>query len=152
MIPDGILKTVCATALGLTVFDAEVFEAHIIHIDACSRNFLRFHFYDESGTELTWKDLSRSESWTSEMREAARQKLYRGDNDGKESTKNRTNGSRHVCLELATAAEEKTGSRLRSCFHRKRRAAKQLRCADRLLPKMGVRGNLFRRRYHRHKH
>ena len=75
MIPEETLKTVCATALGLPEFDAEMFENQVICIDACHGNLLRFHFYDGSEKELTWKDRSRSESWTPEMREAARQKV-----------------------------------------------------------------------------
>ena len=74
MIPEDTLKTVCATALGLPEFDAEMFENQVISIDACPGNLLRFHFCDGSEKELTWKDRSRRESWTPEMRETARQK------------------------------------------------------------------------------
>lgn len=73
MIPEETLKTACATALGLPEFDAEAFEEQVIYIDACPGNLLRFHFHDGSEKELTWRDRSRSESWTQEMREAARQ-------------------------------------------------------------------------------
>lgn len=73
MIPEETLKTACATALGLPEFDAEAFEDQVIYIDACPGNLLRFHFHDGSEKELTWRDRSRSESWTQEMREAARQ-------------------------------------------------------------------------------
>lgn len=73
MIPEETLKTVCATALGLAKFDAEIFEEQVLYIDACPGNLLRFHFHDGSEKELTWRDRSRSESWTQEMREAARQ-------------------------------------------------------------------------------
>ena len=74
MIPEETLKTVSAAALGLAEFDAEIFKEQIMYIDACSGNLLRFHFYDGSEKELIWKDRSRSESWTPEMRETARQK------------------------------------------------------------------------------
>ena len=73
MIPEETLKTACATALGLPEFDAEAFEEQVIYIDACPGNLLHFHFHDGSEKELTWRDRSRSESWTQEMREAARQ-------------------------------------------------------------------------------
>ena len=66
MIPEETLKTACATALGLPEFDEEIFDEQVLYIDACPGNLLRFH--------LTWRDRSRSESWTQEMREAARQK------------------------------------------------------------------------------
>lgn len=75
MIPEETLKTVCATALGLPEFDAEIFENRVIYIDACPGNLLRFHFCDGSEKGLIWKDRSRRESWTPEMREAARQKV-----------------------------------------------------------------------------
>ena len=75
MIPEETLKTVSATALGLMKFDEKIFEKQVIYIDACPGNLLRFHFYDGSEKNLTWQDRSRSESWTPEMREAARQKI-----------------------------------------------------------------------------
>lgn len=75
MIPEETLKTVCATALGLPEFDAEIFEKRVVYIDACPGNLLRFHFCDGSEKGLIWKDRSRRESWTPEMREAARQKV-----------------------------------------------------------------------------
>lgn len=75
MIPEETLKMTCATALGLPKFDSEIFEEQVICIDACPGNLLRFHFCDGSEEELTWKDRSRRESWTLEMREAARQKI-----------------------------------------------------------------------------
>ena len=74
MIPEETLKTVSATVLGLPEFDAEIFEKRVIYIDACPGNLIRFHFCDGSEKELTWKERSRRESWTQEMREAARQK------------------------------------------------------------------------------
>lgn len=74
MIPEETLKTACATALGLPEFDEEIFDEQVLYIDACPGNLLRFHFHDGSEKELTWRDRSRSESWTQEMREAARQK------------------------------------------------------------------------------
>ena len=73
-IPEETLKTVCAIALGLTRFEERVFEERVLQIDACPGNRLRFHFSDGNEKELTWQDRSRSESWTPEMREAARQK------------------------------------------------------------------------------
>ena len=74
MIPEETLKTACATALGLPEFDEEIFDEQVLYIDACPGNLLRFHFHYGSEKELTWRDRSRRESWTQEMREAARQK------------------------------------------------------------------------------
>lgn len=75
MIPEETLKTVCATALGHPEFDAEIFEKRVIYIDACPGNLLRFHFCDGNEKGLIWKDRSRRESWTPEMREAVRQRV-----------------------------------------------------------------------------
>ena len=74
VIPEETLKTVSAAALGLSEFDGEIFEKRVSSMDACPGNLLRFHFYGGSERELTWQDRSRSESWTPEMREAARRK------------------------------------------------------------------------------
>lgn len=66
--------TAAAQVLGLRQFDEDVFSELIDHIDACPDNLLRFIFKDGSSESYTWKDRSRSESWTPEMREAARQR------------------------------------------------------------------------------
>ena len=58
----------------MAVFDAEVFRIQIDHIEACTDNLLRFVFVSGTVKEYRWKDRSRRESWTEEMRESARQK------------------------------------------------------------------------------
>ena len=76
-IPEGILKAVTADVLGLAAFDGEVFKAQINRIEVPRANRLVFIFKDGSRDERTWKDRSRSESWTPEMREAARQRALK---------------------------------------------------------------------------
>lgn len=52
----------------------------IDYIVAFNGNKLEYHFNDNTVQEVIWKDKSRSESWTPEMREMARQtalKQYR---------------------------------------------------------------------------
>ena len=73
-IPEETLMTATAEVLGLRQFDEDVFSELIDHIDACPDNLLRFVFKDGSSESYVWKDRSRSESWTPEMRKKAGQK------------------------------------------------------------------------------
>lgn len=77
-IPEGTLKAACAQALGLHFFEESAFSAAITAIDACPDNLLQLHFRDGQSAELRWKDRSRRESWTAEMRETARQRALAG--------------------------------------------------------------------------
>lgn len=72
-IPDETLCTVTAEVLEISEFDAEVFEETINKITVPEANHLIFHFKDGHTVEKVWKDRSRSESWTPEMREQVRQ-------------------------------------------------------------------------------
>ena len=74
MIPEETLMTATAEVLGLRQFDEGTFSELIDHIDACPDNLLRFIFKDGSSESYTWKDRSRSESWTAEMRKEAGQR------------------------------------------------------------------------------
>ena len=73
-IPEDTLMKSCAAILGLPEFDADVFHSQISDILVCNGNKLVFHFFDGSEKEYIWQDRSRSESWTDEMKESARQK------------------------------------------------------------------------------
>lgn len=72
-VPEETLKKVTAEALGTEEFDLVSLE-RVDSILVCNGNRLVFRLKD--GTELScqWKDRSRSQSWTPEMKEAARQK------------------------------------------------------------------------------
>ncbi|MBQ7960173.1 MAG: recombinase family protein [Clostridia bacterium] len=72
-IPDETLCAVSAEVLGIADFDADLFEEKIIKITVPEANHLIYHFKDGHTVETTWKDRSRSESWTPEMREQVRQ-------------------------------------------------------------------------------
>ncbi len=52
----------------------ELLESRIRQIEAFEGNLLRLTFTDGSAAEEIWRDRSRSESWTEEMKEAARKK------------------------------------------------------------------------------
>ncbi|MEG1925780.1 MAG: recombinase family protein [Ruthenibacterium sp.] len=76
-IPETVLQTASAEILGLAVFDAEAFATHVEHVDVLKSHLLRFVLYTGEEIEYQWKDRSRSESWTDEMRETARQDALR---------------------------------------------------------------------------
>ncbi len=73
-IPDETLCSVTAEVLGLQIFDADCFETQIEKIIVPKANTLHFIFKDGHTVEREWKDRSRRESWTPEMKEKARQK------------------------------------------------------------------------------
>lgn len=73
-IPEETLQAVTADVLGQPHFTENLLHSMISSIRVCNGNVLVFRFYN--GLEVTrkWKDRSRSESWTDEMKDAARQK------------------------------------------------------------------------------
>ncbi len=73
-IPENTLRTVTAEVLGRTDFTEEVLRRSLSSILVCGGNRLVFHFRDGSESTRHWKDRSRAESWTPEMKEKARQK------------------------------------------------------------------------------
>lgn len=68
-IPEDKLMAAAASVLGLPEFDQDVFEEQIEEIHVPAFNHLVFWFKDGRRVERIWEDRSRSESWTSEMRE-----------------------------------------------------------------------------------
>ena len=74
VIPESTLQAATAEVLGMSHFDEEAFQSQIDYIEACPDNLLRFVFVSGIVREYRWKDRSRRDSWTDEMREAARQK------------------------------------------------------------------------------
>ena len=84
VIPEETLKRVAAEILKTDGFSDEAFETQICTIEAHPGNLLRFIFTDDSTTDYVWKDRSRSESWTDEMKAAAGRKTKeRNVNHGK---------------------------------------------------------------------
>ena len=73
-VPESIVMDAVAEVVELDAFDAEVFRDRITTVRVENGNMLTFRFAD--GTEIVkqWHDRSRAESWTAEMKEAARQK------------------------------------------------------------------------------
>ena len=75
-IPDETLCAAAAEVLGITEFDADIFEDKIENIIVPKANRLLFVFKDGHTVKQTWKDRSRKESWTPEMKEQARLKAF----------------------------------------------------------------------------
>jgi len=73
VIPEATIKLAATEAMGFSAFDEDAFLTEIDHIDAMDGNLLRFAFRFGTTVEYQWKDRSRRESWTDEMREKARQ-------------------------------------------------------------------------------
>jgi site-specific DNA recombinase len=73
-IPEETLKAVTAEVLGCDSFDEDAFAERIAFISALPNNTLEFTFMDGHTARASWKDRSRSESWTEEMRQAAAEK------------------------------------------------------------------------------
>ena len=73
-IPEPTLHQVTSDVLGQKDFTNEWLCDRIQHIRVCNENTLIFCFKDGSEVTRKWKDRSRSESWTDEMKAAASQK------------------------------------------------------------------------------
>lgn len=73
-IPKSTLIAESAAALGLPAFDEGVFKEQIEHIEVPEPNHLLFTFKDGHIIERVWRDRSRAESWTPEMKGTARQR------------------------------------------------------------------------------
>jgi site-specific DNA recombinase len=78
-IPEDILRQKCAEALGLCEYDAEVFKARVKGINIPDNGILVFIFQDGTEHTVLWENRSRGESWTDEMKSAARERVKGSD-------------------------------------------------------------------------
>lgn len=69
-IPENTLISICCEVLGISEFDTNIFENQIAKILVPAPNELTFIFTDGHEVSANWKDRSRSESWTDEMKKA----------------------------------------------------------------------------------
>lgn len=76
-IPETTLFQITAEVLGVEEITADLLDSRLSFIRAENGNLVVFGFKDGTQTEKQWKDRSRAESWTDEMRESARQKTAR---------------------------------------------------------------------------
>lgn len=82
-IPDTTLRSLIAELLGMPEYDAGTFSELIDSIYPYEGNRLVFAFRDGTVREATWKDRSRAESWTPEMKAKARENSKRRTTCGK---------------------------------------------------------------------
>ncbi len=82
-IPEDTLYQVTSEVLELCKFDETILYEKIEKIIVPEFNKLKFVFKDGHVVEKTWKDKSRKDSWTPQMKENARPKeLQRRKNNG----------------------------------------------------------------------
>jgi DNA invertase Pin-like site-specific DNA recombinase len=77
-ISDDILKAKCAEALGISEYDAGKLAVGISGITIPDDGVLVFSLKDGTERTLAWENPSRRESWTEEMKQAARVKALKG--------------------------------------------------------------------------
>ena len=82
-IPDTTLRCLIAELLGMPEYDPAAFSEVVDSIFPYEGNRLVFAFKDGMVREATWKDRSRSESWTPEMKAKARENSKRRTTCGK---------------------------------------------------------------------
>ena len=82
-IPDTTLRSLITELLGMPEYDAGTFSELIDSIYSYEGNRLVFAFRDGTVREATWKDRSRAESWTPEMKAKAREDNKRRKTCGK---------------------------------------------------------------------
>jgi hypothetical protein len=76
-IPEATLRKTLGAALHIDPWLPEVFSNLVEYIIATGPNTLEVHLRDGTVNTLEWKDRSRAESWTPEMREKAREHALR---------------------------------------------------------------------------
>ena len=72
-IPEGILMDTTASALGVDKFNEAFFHERVSKMVISVGNCITYHMKDGTEIQRVWKDRSRRESWTPEMKEKARQ-------------------------------------------------------------------------------
>lgn len=74
MIPENTLISEATMVLGIDSIDANTAHNKFLRIDVPQANHLVFTLTDGHQIERVWKDRSRAESWTDEMKDKARRK------------------------------------------------------------------------------
>lgn len=73
-IPEDILIAKTTEILGFGDWSREVLFQHVKEIKALENNILVYVFWDDSTQEAHWRNRSRRESWTEEMKQKARER------------------------------------------------------------------------------
>lgn len=76
-VPHDVLEKLSAEVLKTKEFDTELFNKEIEQIIVPSKGILEFVFKNGNKIQKTWHYASRSESWTEEKRQAARERALR---------------------------------------------------------------------------
>lgn len=76
-IPEDTLKRTIMNTFGIETWLPDFFLNRVEYIIASGPNTIELHMMDGTTKTLEWKDRSRRESWTPEMKEKARQNAYR---------------------------------------------------------------------------
>ena len=71
------MKATIIAFLGMETWLPEVFLNQVDHMIASGPNTIELHLTDGKVETIEWKDRSRREIWTSEMKEKVRQNAYR---------------------------------------------------------------------------
>jgi len=75
-VPDNKVIEAANHILNRTVFDKDFFKSKVKSIEVMSENKLVFQMKDGPSKEYCWKESSRSESWTPEMKEKASKRAF----------------------------------------------------------------------------
>ena len=81
-IPENILKAKCTGVLELAEYDPAVFTAKVTSIAVPDDGVLVFAFKDGTERTVTWKNHSRRDSWSDEMKQTARSRSTGGAGNG----------------------------------------------------------------------
>lgn len=73
-IPENILQSVLCEVLGLEKYDDDAVLKYIRQIIVPEPNELIFIFYNGKQVQKHWENPSRSESWTEEMKQKAKER------------------------------------------------------------------------------
>ena len=71
-IPQDILEAICAEVLDIDSFDSAIFLDRIDYLSIPYNGCIRFFMKGGAAKDMQWSNKPRSESWTPEMKEAAR--------------------------------------------------------------------------------
>ena len=73
-VPDAELTRITLEVLNIKELDRDLIEDKLEVIEVLKDNKLLYHLKDRSTVARTWKDISRRDSWTEEMKKEARRK------------------------------------------------------------------------------
>ncbi|MBR2578720.1 MAG: hypothetical protein IKE41_01100, partial [Clostridia bacterium] len=92
-VPEEMLEKLSAEVLNISKFDEKVFSEKIKQITVPEKGKLEFIFNDGHAALRTWDYPSRSESWTEEMRQTAREHQARREHGEHTTSSNGNSGN-----------------------------------------------------------